>query len=153
MIRIVLLLVMITFALSAVREPKQITLANQGTIAGMYLTRFRTKRIAAYIGIPYAQPPIDFRRFTPPEYTDLPQWEGVRNATVYEPDCMQSEPKKEDVLTPWRKHDELFSKILDSQLETPRNTNVSEDCLYLNVYVPDGMLNLFVFLHLIKKTV
>lgn len=138
MIRLILLLVLITVVLSA-REPKQISLANQGMISGMYLTRFRTKRVAAYVGIPYAQPPVDFRRFTPPEYTDLPQWDGVRSATVYEPDCMQSEPKKEDVLIPWHKHDELFSKLLESQLETPRNNSVSEDCLYLNVYVPDGM--------------
>ncbi|XP_063829443.1 fatty acyl-CoA hydrolase precursor, medium chain [Ostrinia nubilalis] len=136
MIRIVLLFLLIALALSA-REPRQITLANQGTIAGMYLTRFRTKRIAAYVGIPYAQPPIDFRRFTAPEYTDLPQWEGIKNATIYAPDCMQSEPKREDVLIPWHKHDELFSKLLDAQLEEPRKKEISEDCLYLNVYVPD----------------
>lgn len=139
MIRVALLFFLITLALSA-REPRQITLANQGTIAGMYLTRFRTKRVAAYVGIPYAQPPVDFRRFTAPEYTDLPQWEGIKNATIYAPDCMQSEPKREDVLIPWHKHDELFSKLLDSQLEEPRKKEISEDCLYLNVYVPDGKL-------------
>lgn len=122
----------------AAREPKQITLANQGTVSGMYITRFRTKRIAAYLGIPYAQPPIDFRRFMPPEYTDLPSWEGVRNATLYAPDCMQSDPKKEDVHSTLTKHDELFMKLQDSQMEEPRKNEFSEDCLYLNVYVPDG---------------
>ncbi|CAH2092787.1 unnamed protein product [Euphydryas editha] len=121
------------------REPKQITLANQGTIAGIYITRFRTKRISAYLGIPYAQPPIDSKRFAPPEYIDLPRWEGVRNATTYTPDCMQSDPKKEDVQRPLNKHDELFTKLLESQLEEPRKKEYSEDCLYLNVYVPDGM--------------
>ncbi|XP_068618048.1 carboxylesterase 1C [Battus philenor] len=119
------------------KEPKQINLANQGTISGMYLTRFRTKRIAAYVGIPFAQPPTDFRRFTPPEYTDLPLWEGVRNATTYAPDCMQSDPKKEDVQNPLNKHDELFMKLLETQMEEPRKKEFSEDCLYLNVYVPD----------------
>ncbi|CAH0694536.1 unnamed protein product [Spodoptera exigua] len=103
----------------------------------MYITRFRTKRIAAYVGIPYAQPPIEFRRFLPPEYTDLPQWEGVRNATIYAPDCMQSDPKKEDVQNPLKKHDDLFMKLLDSQLEEKRKKEYSEDCLFLNVYVPD----------------
>ncbi|CAG9788636.1 unnamed protein product [Diatraea saccharalis] len=139
MIRIVLLLVLITLALSA-REPKQINLTNQGTIAGMYITRFRTKRIAAYLGIPYAEPPIDFRRFMAPEYTVLTSWDGVRNATLYAPDCMQSEAKSDDVQQrTWNKHDELFMKLLDSQLEQPRKKEFSEDCLYLNVYVPaDG---------------
>ncbi|CAG4951663.1 unnamed protein product [Colias eurytheme] len=121
------------------REPKQINIANQGTIAGMYITRFRTKRIAAYLGIPYAQPPLEFRRFSPPEYTDLPQWEGVRNATLFAPDCMQSDPKKEDVQNPLSRHDELFTKLLESQMEEPRKKEYSEDCLYLNVYVPDDV--------------
>ncbi|CAG9564815.1 unnamed protein product [Danaus chrysippus] len=136
MIYTIVVLMLVTLVHSA-REPKQITLLNQGTIAGMYITRFRTKRIAAYLGIPYAQPPIDFRRFAPPEYTDLPQWEGVRNATTFAPDCMQSDPKKEDVQNPLNRHDELFAKLLESQLEEPRQKEYSEDCLYLNVYVPD----------------
>lgn len=137
MLQFLVLLLQTTLILTA-REPKQITLANQGTIAGMFITRFRTKRIAAYVGIPYAQPPIDFRRFTVPEYTDLPRWEGVHNATIYAPDCLQNDPKKEDVQNPLRKHDELFSKLLESQMEEPRKKEYSEDCLYLNVYVPDG---------------
>ncbi|XP_064073689.1 fatty acyl-CoA hydrolase precursor, medium chain [Vanessa tameamea] len=135
---ILMISVLLNTVLSA-KEPKQITLANQGTIAGMYITRFRTKRIAAYLGLPYAQPPIDFRRFTPPEYTDLPQWEGVRNATIYAHDCMQSDPKTEDVQHPLNKHDELFTKLLESQMEEPRKKEYSEDCLYLNVYVPDDI--------------
>ncbi|KAJ8712244.1 hypothetical protein PYW07_005086 [Mythimna separata] len=136
MIRLLVLLLQMTLVLSA-REPRQITLANQGTISGMYITRFRTKRIAAYVGIPYAQPPIEFRRFLPPEYTDLPQWEGVKNATIYAPDCMQSDPKKEDVQNPLKKHDDLFMKLLESQMEDKKKKEYSEDCLFLNVYVPD----------------
>ncbi|KAG6464230.1 hypothetical protein O3G_MSEX014370 [Manduca sexta] len=138
MLQIVLLLLQTTLTLTA-REPKQVTLVNQGTITGMYITRFRTKRIAAYVGIPYAQPPVDFRRFTAPDHADLPQWEGVRNATIYAPDCMQSDPKKEDVQNPLRKHDELFAKLLEAQMEEPRKKEYSEDCLYLNVYVPDDL--------------
>lgn len=137
MIRFIVLLLQTTVVLTA-REPRQITLANQGTIAGMYITRFRTKRIAAYVGIPYAQPPIEFRRFMPPEFTDLPSWDDVKNATIYAPDCMQIEPKKEDVQSPFKKHDELFMNLLESQMEDKRKKEISEDCLYLNVYVPDG---------------
>lgn len=145
MIYAIVLLLFVSEVLSA-REPKQVMLANQGMISGMYLTRFRTKRIAAYIGIPYAQPPIDYRRFTPPEYTDLPVWEGVKNATVYAPDCMQRDPKQEDVQNPLNKHDDLFMKLLESQMEEPRQKEYSEDCLYLNVYVPDGKVPFTVLL-------
>lgn len=136
---------MIILSVLSAREPKQITLVNQGTIAGMYITRFRTKRIVAYVGIPYAQPPIDFRRFAPPEFNDLPNWEGVRNATIYAPDCMQNDPKREDIQRPLNKHDELFSKLLEAQMEEPRKKEYSEDCLYLNVYVPDGMYFILFF--------
>ncbi|KAJ0174722.1 hypothetical protein K1T71_009830 [Dendrolimus kikuchii] len=138
MIGVLVLLLQFSLVFTA-REPKQINLANQGTITGMYITRFRTKRIAAYIGIPYAQPPVDMRRFTPPEHTDLPQWDGVRNATIFAPDCMQIDPKQEDVQYPLRKHDELFMNLLESQMEEPRKKEYSEDCLYLNVYVPDDL--------------
>ncbi|CAB3233969.1 unnamed protein product [Arctia plantaginis] len=137
MICLLVLFLQMTISLAA-KEPRQITLASQGTIAGMYITRFRTKRIAAYLGIPYAQPPIDFRRFTPPEYTALPQWDGVKNATKYAPDCMQTDPQKEDVQFPVKKHDDLFMKLLESQSEDKRKKEYSEDCLFLNVYVPDG---------------
>ncbi|CAH2229222.1 jg2626 [Pararge aegeria aegeria] len=136
-VKYLVVLSMIIISVLSAREPKQITLANQGTIAGMYITRFRTKRIVAYVGIPYAQPPIDFRRFAPPEYTDLPSWEGLRNATIYAPDCMQNDPKREDIQHPLNKHDELFTKLLEAQMEEPRKKEYSEDCLYLNVYVPD----------------
>ncbi|GBP39903.1 Carboxylesterase 1E [Eumeta japonica] len=130
------LLTIATLVLSA-REPPQIELLNQGTIAGMYISRFRTKRIAAYLGIPYAQPPVGFRRLAPPEFVDVPSWEGVRNATEYPPDCMQKQPSKEDPLNRPNRHDELFAKLLESQMDEPRKREYAEDCLYLNVYVPD----------------
>ncbi|XP_028041364.1 liver carboxylesterase 4-like [Bombyx mandarina] len=136
MLNIIVLLLQTTFILA--REPKQVTLVNQGTISGMYITRFRTKRVAAYVGVPYAQPPVEFRRFAAPEIANLPQWEGVRNATIFAPDCMQRVLKKEDLQNPLKKHDELFMKLLESQMEEPREKEYSEDCLYLNVYVPDG---------------
>lgn len=108
----------------------------------MYITRFRTKKIAAYVGIPYAQPPIDSKRFQAPDYTTLPSWEGTRNATIYAPDCLQTEPTDSDEVqqVPLSKHDKLFMKLLETQLEEPKKKEFAEDCLYLNVYVPDGKL-------------
>ncbi|XP_033748690.1 putative inactive carboxylesterase 4 [Pecten maximus] len=60
-----------------------------------------------YRKIPYAEPPIGHLRFRIPMNTQL--WSGIRDATQFGPICMQN---------------------------TNRNVSMSEDCLFLNVYVP-----------------
>jgi para-nitrobenzyl esterase len=70
--------------------------------------------VRAYLGIPYAKPPVGEARWT----ATLPmQWSGVWNADRFGPECIQ-------VLRP---HD-----INHYFGEEPS----SEDCLYLNVWVP-----------------
>jgi carboxylesterase type B len=60
---------------------------------------------------------------------------------------MQSEAKSDDVQQrSWNKHDDLFMKLLDSQLEEPRKKEFSEDCLYLNVYVPADGKEFYLFI-------
>ncbi|NXC46593.1 THYG protein, partial [Penelope pileata] len=67
------------------------------------------KNISQFLGIPYAAPPLAERRFTPP---DPFAWVETWNATVARSTC-------------WQPGDR----------ETP-SYSVSEDCLYLNVFVP-----------------
>ena len=67
---------------------------------------------AQYLGIPYAAPPVGSRRFQPPQ--PAPHWSGVRDASTFGNRCVQGNG--------W-----------DPGYETPILT---EDCLYLNVYVP-----------------
>lgn len=118
------------------REPPMINIAGQGMVQGTYKNMFRTQKIAAYLGLPYAQPPTGFRRFRPPEVQELPMWEGVRNATQPAPSCLQDVSGSRTK----RKHDELFYKLLKSQQDDQEERTYDEDCLYLNVYVPDGEL-------------
>lgn len=127
-----------SFALAA-KEPPTITLPGQGMVMGTYKTMFRTQKIAAYLGLPYAQPPVGFRRFQPPDVQDLPIWEGVRNATQPAPSCLQDVTGRRTK----RKHDELFHKLLQSQMDDQEEKIYDEDCLYLNVYAPDGENFLF----------
>ncbi|XP_049778175.1 cholinesterase-like [Schistocerca cancellata] len=77
---------------------------QQGTLRGTTATSVYNASYTAFLGIPYAQPPLGELRFQPPQAAS--GWEGVRNATQYGSDCVQ---------------------------ETGEG---SEDCLYLNVYVP-----------------
>lgn len=87
------------------REPPMVTIPGQGTLMGMYMKMFRIQRIVAYLGIPYAQPPVSEKRFMPPLVDNLATWEGVRNATTFPPLCWS------DIRKPLKQHDEGTSKI------------------------------------------
>lgn len=65
--------------------------------------------ITAYLGIPFAAPPIGEFRWKPPQ--PVSSWSGVKEVVTAPPACMQAEPKGEPI---------------------------SEDCLYLNVWTPKG---------------
>ncbi|KRZ09377.1 Neuroligin-4, X-linked [Trichinella zimbabwensis] len=65
-----------------------------------------------YLGIPYARPPINDRRFAYPEPVD--HWINLYNATYFRPWCVQF----------W------YSDVYLEKREQ------SEDCLYLNIFVP-----------------
>lgn len=124
---------------------------DQGMLMGAHLKMFRTQVIVAYLGIPYAQPPTGPRRFQPPVIDNLPRWEGIRNATTLPAECMQNP------LQPVRKHEEAFASLIASSYgqtttqtsslngggagaanETGVTRHFDEDCLFLNIYLPDG---------------
>jgi len=72
-------------------------------------------RVHAFLGIPYAAPPVGELRWRPPE--PAARWRGTRNATRYGARCMQGHPYS----------DMIF-----------QDSGPSEDCLYLNVFAPAG---------------
>ena len=100
---------------------------NTGKVLGKDLALIRTKRIRAFYGIPFASPPINDLRFSPPMFDSLPTWKGVRNATKPQPVCQQNMVE----------NDEETNEIYDL-LRKPTNddTEMSEDCLYLNIFSP-----------------
>ncbi|KAL1492888.1 hypothetical protein ABEB36_011062 [Hypothenemus hampei] len=112
---------------AALRELPIITIPGQGKIRGVELSKVRIQKITAYYGIPYAQPPIGNLRFAPPVTEPLPDWDDTMNNTDFKPSCIQD---KADY-----KQSELPFYQLLSEDDFP--TNVSEDCLYLNVFVPN----------------
>ncbi|KAF6797614.1 carboxylesterase family protein [Colletotrichum sojae] len=68
-----------------------------------------------FLGIPYAQPPVDSLRFRVPQSLNT-TWEGTRNATEYSPQC--------------------FGYGSDTWV---LGNYVSEDCLTINVVRPHGV--------------
>ncbi|XP_032197900.1 cholinesterase isoform X2 [Mustela erminea] len=76
--------------------------------------------VTAFLGIPYAQPPLGRLRFKKPQF--LTKWSDTWNATKYANSCYQNT-------------DQSFPGFPGSEMWNP-NTDLSEDCLYLNVWVP-----------------
>ncbi len=84
----------------------------EGVDQGNYIT---------YFGVPYARPPIGDLRWRAPK--ELEPWEGVYRADDFRNKCMQ-----EEFLSP------PYDKDFYSQPEY--NRPMSEDCLYLHMWVP-----------------
>jgi len=86
--------------------------------------------VRAYLGIPYAAPPVGDLRWRPP--ATAPSWDGVRSCVTYGPACPQ----------PGSTGLSFF----------PRE-RTDEDCLYLNVWTPaapsegGGRAPVMVFIH------
>ncbi|XP_053994723.1 uncharacterized protein LOC128885013 [Hylaeus volcanicus] len=88
----------------------QVVQTDKGPVQGITTkTLFNDREYSAFLGIPFAKPPVDDRRFKDPEEVD--PWIKVLNATSQAPPCAQG----------------YFTGPVGK-----------EDCLYLNVYVPGG---------------
>ncbi len=69
--------------------------------------------VSIFMGIPYAQPPVDDLRWKAPQ--PVKNWQGTRKTVQFGPRAMQAP---------------VFSDMVF------RSEQVSEDCLYLNVWTP-----------------
>jgi para-nitrobenzyl esterase len=89
-----------------------------GLIAGL---REPQGGVRAFLGIPYAAPPLGPLRWRPPQ--PVAGWRGLRPARALAPQCLQ----------PGRPADSVYAEYAGVQ-------PMSEDCLYLNVWsaAPDA---------------
>ena len=101
----------ILLAAPAARASDALTVVtDRGSVQG---TLSSDGQVRAFLGIPYAAPPVGPLRWKPPQ--PAPAWSGVRSATSFGPRCMQSHLYPDMVF-----HD----------------PGPSEDCLTLNVWTP-----------------
>jgi hypothetical protein len=80
-----------------------------GTVVGTTLP----SGVKAFRGVPFADAPVRENRWRPPQ--PVKNWTGIRQADRFADQCMQGR---------------IFGDMMF------RNSGVSEDCLYLNVWVP-----------------
>jgi para-nitrobenzyl esterase len=83
---------------------------DAGSISGTH-----ADGVGAYLGIPFAAPPVGALRWRAPQPPAA--WTATRACTAYGPSCPQGG-------SPFGRHDD--------------DTRTSEDCLYLNVWAPEG---------------
>uniref|UniRef100_A0A915KFV0 Carboxylic ester hydrolase n=1 Tax=Romanomermis culicivorax TaxID=13658 RepID=A0A915KFV0_ROMCU len=81
------------------------------------------KFVSEYLGIPYAQPPVGDRRFEVPLPTE--PWHHILNATSMPKSCYQML--------------ENGKNVIDMTNSRPDIYELSEDCLYLNIWVPQTL--------------
>ncbi|XP_065164020.1 neuroligin-1 isoform X1 [Atheta coriaria] len=88
--------------------------------------------VEAFLGVPYATPPVGSLRYMPPVTPSL--WKNTRLADRFSPVCPQRPPdignRTEALLEYPRGRLHYLEKLL------PLLANQSEDCLYMNIYVP-----------------
>ncbi|XP_060029416.1 acetylcholinesterase [Erinaceus europaeus] len=100
-------------------DPELLVTVRGGQLRG---TRLMTPGgpVSAFLGIPFAEPPVGPRRFLPPE--PKRPWAGVLDATAFQKVCYQYV-------------DTLYPGFEGAEMWNP-NRELSEDCLYLNVWTP-----------------
>nr|ADR73027.1 carboxylesterase [Laodelphax striatellus] len=105
-----ILLLFISCGFSEILDYDQTSLVvklNEGSVRGKLITTWRGKNVRAFLGMPYAKPPIGNLRFKDPE--DVESWDGIRSALADGSLCTQT--KGENIIG-------------------------EEDCLFINVFVP-----------------
>lgn len=95
---------------------------DAGAVRGAYLGS-----AIVFMGIPYARPPVGPLRWEAPQ--PPAPWTGVRDATRPGPACAQDPAGLTPFLAP-------MAKAYGSSYSEPP-VQSSEDCLYLNVWVPE----------------
>ncbi|EDS38142.1 gut esterase 1 [Culex quinquefasciatus] len=105
--------------------PEPRTCIQDGCLQGRYYSDLEGRPYEAYLGVPFAKPPVGRLRFRNPVQND--PWSGDYDATWERSRCMQ----KNDV-------------------KPQQTVQGGEDCLYLNVYRPrnvTGPLPVIFFIH------
>ncbi|XP_043211304.1 acetylcholinesterase-like [Amphibalanus amphitrite] len=97
-----------------------LAVTQEGHLEGVTLEAASGGQVDAWLGVPYASPPVGDLRFLPPQPVE--PWHGVREAKSQPNAC-------------WQVTDTFFGDFAGAT-QWNANTPLSEDCLYLNVHAP-----------------
>ena len=120
--QILLTLLSLTLKLAPVyaKLTSDIVYTTSGPIRGLRSQTTSGHTVDVFYGIPFAKPPVGELRFQRPKPLD--PWTDVKFTVTKPSACFQTT-------------DTAFGRMLGVEMWNP-NTDVSEDCLYLNVWVP-----------------
>ena len=122
-------------------EKTEVLELTDGKIVGSYNN---DKSVQVYAGIPYAQAPIGELRWKEP--VEIEAWNDIKDCTKFGPRCMQNDTAP------------IINSLVDIYSEkawhpnyimSPQQ-NMSEDCLYLNIWRPNNNqtnLPILVYIH------
>ncbi|KAL1247760.1 hypothetical protein QQF64_023136 [Cirrhinus molitorella] len=119
------------------RQEGPVVHTKLGSLKGAFLTvKGKDTIVNSYLGVPFAKPPVGPLRLSRPQPAE--KWDGVRDATKQPPMCLQE-----------RQFSVVELEFLAMDVEIPE---VSEDCLYLNIYTPvkpgeEAKLPVMVWIH------
>lgn len=129
-----LLILFLTTTLAGPRYSSRIVEIQSGAIRGIILelNSRHLEPVEVFRGVPYAAPPVGPLRFRPPQ--PPLSWPGTRLADTFGAVCPQKYPdlsNRTAALTYMPKGRYHYLKKF-----VPLLVNQSEDCLFLNIYVP-----------------
>lgn len=111
-------------ASSAADRP--VVATRKGLIRGITQKIVTGNYVDAFLGIPFAQPPIGRYRFRHPQPVN--PWQGELDASRLSSSCYQV-------------NDTFFGANFKGTTVWNANTPLDEDCLYLNIWTPFGVAN------------
>ncbi|KAG8560271.1 hypothetical protein GDO81_014872 [Engystomops pustulosus] len=115
---------LVVFAVCVRTEDDTIIETKQGKVSGIKKSVI-SHTVTAYLGIPYGEAPTGQKRFQKPE--PRAPWEGIYQATDFGNSCYQN---KEEL--------DSFIDMIGTDEWSIKN-EMSEDCLSLNVWVPESI--------------
>lgn len=105
---------------------RPVVATNKGLVRGITQKIFTNKFVDAFLGIPFAQPPIGAYRFRHPQPVN--PWQGEFDASRMSNSCYQV-------------NDTFFGSNFMGTSIWNANTPLDEDCLYLNIWTPFASAN------------
>jgi carboxylesterase type B len=105
---------------------RPIVATKKGLVKGITQRIFTGKFVDAFLGIPFAQPPVGKYRFRHPQ--PINPWHGELDASRMSNSCYQV-------------NDTFFGATFSGTSIWNANTPLDEDCLHLNIWTPFGVAN------------